>query len=135
MNKYEKRIENFAVANRLQEIRKGTGLTQEKFAEKLGVSSTAYKKIESGENGVSLKVLKKYADVFNVSSDYILYGKSEDAEAIWAMIMNCTDEHKLRLLMRLTTYFSKVKGRAYCSREEQKKYDSEIENIRKEIDL
>ena len=41
-------------AYRLRQIRESASLTQEQFAETLGISVSAYKKVESGENHISM---------------------------------------------------------------------------------
>ena len=47
------------IAARLREIRSGLGMTKEQFSEILELSVSAYKKIESGENQISIECLRK----------------------------------------------------------------------------
>ena len=47
------------VGNRLRDIRCKLDLTQEQFAEILDISPQLYKKMESGENNISLNTQKK----------------------------------------------------------------------------
>ena len=42
-------MEKLEAAKRLHQVRKNLGITQQKFAEILDISLSAYKKIESGE--------------------------------------------------------------------------------------
>ena len=44
-----------AFGKRIKELRKQTGLSQEKFALKIGMDRTYYASIESGKRNVSLK--------------------------------------------------------------------------------
>ena len=54
---------------KLQELRKGKGLTQEELAEKLFVSRTAISKWESGRGYPSIDSLKELARYFSVTID------------------------------------------------------------------
>ena len=57
---------------KLQELRKGKGLTQEELAEKLFVSRTAISKWESGRGYPSIDSLKEIARFFSVSIDDLI---------------------------------------------------------------
>lgn len=58
--------------NRLKELRLERGLTQQKVAESLNVSQPNYRRWETGERSPSSETLKKLADYFNVSTDFLL---------------------------------------------------------------
>ena len=60
---------------KLQELRKQTGLTQEELAEKLYVSRTAISKWESGRGYPSIDSLKAISRFFGVSIDGLLSGE------------------------------------------------------------
>ena len=53
--------------NRIQKIRKETGLSQEKFALKIEMDRTYYASVESGKRNISLENIKKIADGLGVS--------------------------------------------------------------------
>ena len=57
---------------KLQELRKGKGLTQEELAEKLFVSRTAISKWESGRGYPSIDSLKEIASFFSVTIDDLI---------------------------------------------------------------
>ena len=57
---------------KLQELRKGRGLTQEELAEKLFVSRTAISKWESGRGYPSIDSLKEIARFFSVTIDELI---------------------------------------------------------------
>lgn len=59
---------------KLQELRKNRGLTQEELAEALYVSRTAISKWESGRGYPSIDSLKEIASYFSVSIDDLLSG-------------------------------------------------------------
>lgn len=60
---------------KLQELRKGRGLTQEELAEALFVSRTAISKWESGRGYPSIDSLKVISSYFSVSIDDLLSGE------------------------------------------------------------
>ena len=60
---------------KLQELRKRKGLTQEALAERLFVSRTAVSKWESGRGFPNLESLKAISKVFSVSLDELLSGE------------------------------------------------------------
>ena len=57
---------------KLQELRKSKGLTQEELAEKLYVSRTAVSKWESGRGYPNIESLKEISLFFSVSIDELL---------------------------------------------------------------
>lgn len=59
---------------KLQELRKRKGLTQEQLAESLYVSRTAVSKWESGRGYPSIDSLKRVAEFFSVTIDELLSG-------------------------------------------------------------
>lgn len=59
---------------KLQELRKSRGLTQEELAEALFVSRTAISKWESGRGYPSIDSLKEISRYFSVSIDVLLSG-------------------------------------------------------------
>lgn len=67
---------NIEVANRLCELRKSRNLSQEQLAEKLGVSRQAVSKWERAEASPDTDNLIALAEVYDVSIDEILTGKS-----------------------------------------------------------
>lgn len=60
------------MGEKLRTIRKHQGYTQELIAEKLGISPTAYAKIERGETDISLSRLEEIATAFEVSAEKLI---------------------------------------------------------------
>ncbi len=125
------------VAERLRKVREGAGYTQERFAEVLDISLSAYKKIESADNQITLDGLRKINKKFNVSADYLLFGDTQNPNEAWKMILNCTDHDKMLLLLRLFSYFSEAKGEVYPDKKTLKQSDRRVaeflELLRKDI--
>ena len=63
-----------AFGKRIKELRKQTGLSQEKFALKIGMDRTYYASIESGKRNVSLKNIEKIASGFDISISQLFIG-------------------------------------------------------------
>lgn len=57
---------------RLKELRKNAGLTQLQLAEKIWVTKATISYYEQSERNPSPEILKKLADVFHVTTDYLL---------------------------------------------------------------
>lgn len=117
------------VAERLRKIREGAGYTQERFAEVLDISLSAYKKIEGADNQITLDGLRRINKKFNVSADYLLFGETQNLNEAWKLILNCTDHDKLILFLKLFIYFSDVKGGIFPDKKTLKKSDCRVEEL------
>lgn len=60
---------------RVKELRKALGLTQEKFGERVGLKKSAISQIESGVNGVTDQLLLSVCREFNVNEDWLRTGE------------------------------------------------------------
>lgn len=126
MSKKDTLGERLQSACRLRYIRESAGLTQEQFAEILGISASAYKKVESGENQVSLSSLRNLYNEMCVSSDFILFGKKQDLDDVWKDILNCSEADKLFILLKLLVYFTEVKKGVFPLKEEKSQEEQEL---------
>jgi len=61
------------VGNNLRRYRLENGLTQEKTAEKAGISVSFYANLEGGKKSMSIFVLRNLADSLGISADYLLH--------------------------------------------------------------
>ena len=52
---------------RIKSLRNETGLSQEKFALKIGMDRTYYASVESGKRNISLQNIEKIANGFGIS--------------------------------------------------------------------
>ena len=55
------------IGEKIKQLRKSSGLTQQQLGEKIGVSAISIRKYESGDRIPSTTTLKVIADIFNVS--------------------------------------------------------------------
>lgn len=65
---------------RLKEVRKRHGLTQRALAAKINISQSTIAQYETGDRNPDPDTLKKIADFFGVTTDYLL-GRTSIAEA------------------------------------------------------
>ena len=54
------------IGKKIQALRKGTGLSQEKFALKIDMDRTYLASVEAGNRNISIKNLKKITDGLNI---------------------------------------------------------------------
>lgn len=64
---------------RIRELRESRNETQEVLSEKLNISLSMLKKIESGRKGVSVDLLVVFAEYFDTSLDFIVLGRNNTA--------------------------------------------------------
>ena len=62
------------LADRIQDLRKRRGLSQEELADKLGVSRQAVSKWESGQSTPDIERIILMSEFFEVTTDYLLKG-------------------------------------------------------------
>lgn len=59
--------------NRLKEIREDNDLLQKDIAKKIGITERNYSYFETGKTILTADILKKLADYYDTSIDYLLY--------------------------------------------------------------
>lgn len=70
-----------SLANRLEELRKRLGLSQQAMADTVGIHVNSWKKYENAQAFPSLDALKKIAIALHVSTDYLLFDEFERGHA------------------------------------------------------
>ena len=65
---------------RLKQLRIGSNKTQKEIADLMGIDRTTYVKYENGNSEPNFEMLKKLAELFNVSIDYLLEFSDEKKE-------------------------------------------------------
>ena len=58
---------NERLGSRIKELRNAKDLTQEQVADRIGVSRQKYARIENGVNSITLDILSKIAEIFDVT--------------------------------------------------------------------
>ncbi|EKY4039585.1 helix-turn-helix transcriptional regulator [Listeria innocua] len=101
--------------NRLKQLRKYNNKTQEDISKILGISRGAYSHIENGRNEPDMETIVKLANIFGVSTDYLL-GRSNNGfiDTIAAHIdSNATEEEMEEILA-----YIEEKRKEYANEEE-----------------
>lgn len=62
------------LGERIKELRKITGLSQEKFALKIGMDRTYFATVESGKRNISLNNIEKIAKGLNITISELFEG-------------------------------------------------------------
>jgi len=80
MNEIKKTLNYKDIGLRIRLEREKLGISREKFAEIVGLSSFYIGQIERGDRKMSLDTLANIASSLNISVDYLLYGHSRYME-------------------------------------------------------
>lgn len=107
-NKSQLEEQKLKTAARIRREREILGLTQDRMAEKLGLSADNYKKIEEGINGMSMQSLRSIRNALDVSYDYLLDGKQESLEEIAKQVNALSRAEQTALLIRIVSNLSKT---------------------------
>ncbi|MCP4704270.1 MAG: helix-turn-helix transcriptional regulator [candidate division Zixibacteria bacterium] len=67
-----------SIGQRIKELRTDRGLSQRKLAEITGINRTLIANYESDKANPTVKGLIKLTRIFNVTADYILFGKADE---------------------------------------------------------
>ena len=67
------------IAQRLKSLRESVGVSQAKLAALMGATQASVNRYENGQSSPPLKILRWYADFFDVSLDYI-FARTEQPE-------------------------------------------------------
>lgn len=98
--------EKIESGHRLRILREQLGYTQEQFAEKLDVSVSTIKKMETGEYNISVDTQRKLKKTFgDVSIEYLLFGEQKGVNDLWTQIMVLDQWDKFIILQRLLALF------------------------------
>ena len=81
-------------ANRVKEIRKNNGLTQEEFAKKLNVSRQAVSNWENSKNLPDLEIIIIISREFSVSLDSLILGEDRDMNDLTDKLISDGSETK-----------------------------------------
>ena len=64
---------------RIRQLRVQIGYTQEKTASALNIDQSYYGRIETGKRGCSVELFIQLSDLFGVSLDYLILGRSSNS--------------------------------------------------------
>lgn len=99
-------ITNEEIGNRIRELRKERGLTQEQLAELAEISVDFLSLVETGRNSMKAQILAKIATSLNISSDYILFGNAPYKENVKLnSMLSAVPEGKRKQVEKLIVLF------------------------------
>lgn len=95
--------------NNLKKSREATGLTQAQVADKLGISDGTYKNYEQGKREPNNSLLCRIADLFGVTTDYLL-GRKQQISPLVKLNLNVkvNDEKFIELYSTLPDEVKKI---------------------------
>ena len=83
------------LADKIIELRKKNGWSQEDLAEKLDVSRQSISKWESAQSIPDMNKILKLSEIFGVSTDFLLKDDMDTAEYVETPVVE-DNEHKVR---------------------------------------
>ena len=75
-------MDYYAIGQRIRKIRQARGLSQEKLAEKVGISTTHMSHIETANTKMSLSTFTEIATVLEVRTDELLYDSRPEDRSV-----------------------------------------------------
>ena len=101
------------LGRRLRELRKLTGLSQEKMAEQAGVNAKYYSEIERGKRNVTVKVLDKIVTNLGVTMEELFHfptdiGLSPNEEEVVALIITLLKSKDEKSLSKLKIFLTDI---------------------------
>ena len=95
-------IDYYAIGQRIRQIRKARGLSQDQLAEQVGISTVHVSHIENANTKLSLPVFVRLTEVLQVPADELLQGavpvRRQQAEEDILRLLDSCDLQQLRIL-------------------------------------
>ncbi len=80
-----------SIGTRIRKQRERFGYTREQFAEMLNITPKFCADIELGNKGMSVQTLCKISDILKLSTDYILFGTTQQEHSFSSQLLQrCT---------------------------------------------
>ena len=102
LNWMDRMIDYYAIGQRIRQIRKARGLSQDQLAEQVGISTVHVSHIENANTKLSLPVFVRLTEVLQVPADELLQGavpvRRQQAEEDILRLLDSCDLQQLRIL-------------------------------------
>lgn len=92
------------IGDRIKEIRMHYGMTQTELADKLNLSKSIISAYENNIRGISIDVLLKLSELFNVSVSYFLEEADDSTQRLTVDITDLTKEQTKIILLLLEVF-------------------------------
>lgn len=90
------------VGARIKQIREQRNMTQSMLAEYLDYSNERQlQRIENGETGCSVDKLMEIAQILNISTDYLLFGREIETSSFFRIVFRNRDERQKIYLLKI----------------------------------
>ena len=93
------------MGEQLKKLRKKVKLSQEKFAERMGMSKDTIYNYEKGKTAIPHDLIKRLCQEFNVSADYFYFNQDKPlieettiTDSFTKVLQDCTDFEKQQLM-------------------------------------
>ncbi len=101
--KNTKDVDYKSIGKTIRSLRLSQNMTQEHLAELMDLSLSHIRNIESYNARISLNTLVKFANIFEVSTDYILHDSLEEREKqvdyLYTGILKDCDNNQLKIII------------------------------------
>lgn len=104
MSKKKEKV--FMVYDRVKYLREQNGYTQSDLANILGISRSSVNAWEMGISNISVKYVKELADIFNVSTDYLLGFEKSSTINITGL-----NEEQVAIIAKLVDYLKDLNSK------------------------
>lgn len=96
------------IGRRLYECRRKRRWSQAKVAEKLDISTNTISAIENGAQQFNLAILLQFSELYGVSTEYILHGKTQEAydRDLIKMIMQIPPIERRRVMAAIEAFYT-----------------------------
>ena len=100
----------YEMGERIRECRKQRNLSQAQMAEAIGISNNAFSNIETGNSNATLENVKKIAEYFQVSLDYLTDGEERtlEDEIFIRRYLELSKEDRGKMMTVMNTFFPKL---------------------------
>ena len=94
---------------RLKYLRKENGLTQIQLADRIYVSESYIALIEADKRNPSIEIVSKLADVFHVTTDYIVNGSPKEEDKLmlkeWTNVLKDRPQQEIDSALKMVKAF------------------------------
>lgn len=105
---------NISIGDRISQLRRAHGITQEKLAEDIDISTKHMSAVERGASALSLEKLIDTGKYFDCTLDYLILGdeKADGTDSLPASILSILssdDKKEKELLLEYINLYTKIR--------------------------
>ena len=103
---------NQEIGKRISQTRRMRGITQEKLAEELDITTKHMSSVERGVSSLSLEKLIELGSYFDCTLDYLILGTESNMNVLppsVLSILNSNNEHEINLLLEYLYLYEKLR--------------------------